>query len=87
MPEYRDESPHIGRVTDIAPQTVEIEWLVGHYSTTWKLCTYRKAGKTIPWKELIQCKDIILFPLELTKSFRLPQKTVTQLKNAYSLLL
>ena len=90
LPKYKNEIPQIGKVVDISstsPEAVDIEWLVGTFSSTWKILKQRQGGEYAPWRERIQRSDIILFPIQLTNGYRLQKKTVTELKTAYSLLL
>ena len=80
---YEDEEPQIGTVTaPIDNEHVEIEWMVGSYSEPWTVCKRRKGGRYVPWKELIPLSSI-LFPVELSRSYRLTPALVKKLKDAY----
>ena len=80
---YESEEPQIGTVTaPVENQYVEIEWMVGSYSEPWTLCARREGGSYVPWKELIR-HNSLLFPVELTRSYRLSPALVKKLKDAY----
>ena len=89
LPKCKDEIPQIGKVVDISNtslEAVEIEWLVGTFSSTLTILKQRQGGEYAPWREWIQRRDIILFPIQLINGYRLQKKTVTELKTPYSLL-
>ena len=61
-----------------------MDWYVGTYSGMWRPWKGREGGKTVTYTETVQDNQI-LQTVNLTKSMRLPPKTVTDLKAAYVL--
>lgn len=51
-----------------SPSSVDTEWWMGSYSGTWKVCKQRQGGKSVPWRESIERKDIIKFPFLTVES-------------------
>ena len=90
LSKYKDEIPQIGKVVNISsvtPESIEIEWLLGSFSSTWQVCQQRQNGEIVPWRESVEQTDIIYFPIQLTNSYRLRKKTIVELKEAYSVTL
>ena len=85
----RDEIPQIGKIHALSadsPEVIEVEWMMGSFSSAWKVCKQRQGRECIPWRESIQRKDIVFFPIQLTDTFKLRKETIAQLKHAYSLV-
>ena len=76
------ERPLIGHITQIDDKTVNINWMIGSYSGIWKEWKGRSEGKYITFADTIPLEDVMT-PIELTKGMRLPQKTVSTLKELY----
>ena len=87
---YRDELPLIGKVTSLSPRgdnsEVELNWYMGCYSGTWKVCMRGRGRAREEWKEIVPHNSIILAPVEFTASMKLKKCIVSTLKEKYSLL-
>lgn len=82
---YKDEIPQIAKIVSEPSNesdVVEVEWLVGTYSSTFKPCKKREGRSYVPWRETVPYTSI-LFPVELTKGCRLSQSLKTKLMEAY----
>ena len=89
LTKYRDEIPQIGKIHALStgsPEVIEVEWMMGSFSSVWKVCKQWQGREYIPWRESIQRKDIVFFPIQITNTFRLRKETIAQLKQAYSLV-
>ena len=85
LDEYNDEEPQLGRVIKdprVDSQDVEVEWMVGAYSKSWKLYKQRK-GET--WKEKIPFNSV-LCPVVLDDTGKLSMETIDKLKLTYQQL-
>jgi len=77
------EKPLIGHVTSLnGNNNLTIDWFIGTYSGYWKEWKGRHEGKLIVLDE-IAVEDIVLSSISFTKSWKLPPKTVTVLKELY----
>lgn len=85
LPKYSDEEPQLGRVLKVNEgenHNLEIEWLVGSYSETWRVWKQKKGREYVTWKEVIP-NHAVLFPVTLTRAERLPSSLISKLKCAY----
>ena len=78
------ERPLLGRVTEVIENNVKIDWLIGSYSGNWREWKGREQGKTVIYSETLPLKNILLYPITLTKSMKLPLKTIAELKELYA---
>ena len=89
LEKYRDELPLIGMVASLSPlddnSKMELDWYMGCYSGSWKVCMYGGGRARKVWKEIVPC-SAILFPVQFTKSMKLPKTTVSLLKEKYARL-
>ena len=76
------ERPLIGRITEINEKNVNINWMIGSYSGVWKEWKGRSEGRYITFADTIPWEDVMI-SVEFTKGMRLPQKTVSTLKELY----
>ena len=83
--EYRDELPLIGRVVVVPNNSheFELEWYVGSYCGTWKVCKRKVGRQYVNWTEKIK-KDEVILNVPFTKSMRLRKDTITTLKSIYN---
>ena len=65
---------------NISKDKVEIEWMVGTYSSLWN--TWKTKGKSI--KERVDKKAILQSGFELTRSNRLKAADIKVLKQVYT---
>ena len=82
LDKYKHEQlPMIGQITSVhqADGDVTLNWCVGCYSGSWKICNIR--GKV--WSERVPVSCIIS-TIKLTKSMKLPSKTTRLLKEQYA---
>jgi len=82
--QYAEEEPQIATIISIKQNNkLDVQWMHGSYSDPWLPC---KRGRAMePWIEEIGTKNL-LYPLELTRSCRLPESTRKKLKLSYSQL-
>ncbi len=78
---YEDEIPQIGKVVEVAELDVTVEWWVGTYHSTW--IEWKERGQVI--QETFPQNAILRNKVSFTKSRRLTQTCVTELKHAYTL--
>lgn len=78
---YKDEIPQIGRVMEITELDITVEWWVGTYHSTW--IEWKDRGKAI--RETFPRNAIIRNNVSFTKSHRLTQTCIIELKHAYTL--
>lgn len=84
VPEYVDEEPQLGRVTNIndGNSIVEVEWMVRSYAKPWKVWREKRGRDYVTWKESISTNAVI-FPLTLTKTERISNGLISKLKTTY----
>ena len=90
LEEYKDEIPQIGMVSALSPRgdksEVEVDWYMGCYSGSWKVCMCGGGRARKVWKEVIPYKAILM-QVHFTKSMKLTKSTVSLLKEKYSMLM
>lgn len=72
----------LGKILAVNDASVDIEWLVGTYSGTWKI--WKEKGKSIT--DTILNEDILLHNIILTNAKRLTTSTIKELKDVYAKL-
>ena len=82
LEKYKDEESTIGHVVGGDVDNIKVEWWTRWYSTTWKGCKRRIGRTSVPWTETIPATSI-LQKFQFTKSNRLKQNTVEELKQKY----
>ena len=80
--EKYSERPLIGCITNINTEAVTINWMIGSYSGIWKEWKGRSEGKYVTFADTIP-QEHVMISVEFTKGMRLPQKTVSSLKELY----
>ena len=78
--------PLIARVLSVTDMELEVVWLEGSYSRTWKVAKKKEGRAFIDWTDTVPITSVILYDFELTKGNRLRKATIQHLKNAYSKL-
>ena len=78
------DRPLIGRVIAIGEDDVQIEWMVGTYSGSWKEWKGREGGKTVIYKDSIPKEDILYTGITLTATKKLKASIVNTLKSLYA---
>ena len=81
--ESPEDAPWIARVTGVQADTVEVVWMEGTYSKSWKVAKHVMNGKLVEWTDCIEKCTIILYDFKLTKAGRLRKTTVDALKSLY----
>ena len=82
-----DKEPLITRVVEIYDAEVEIVWLEGEYSKSWKTAKHRDPNdrrRMVEWKDKIPKSSTMLFDFKLTNSNHLRRATIEHLKRAYA---
>ena len=77
--QYHEELPQIGKVKEISPATVTIDWLVGSYSGIFSF--WKEKGRVIC--ETFPLRGIMTY-IKLTQSMRLRKEDIVTLKKLYS---
>lgn len=80
------QEPVIGECIQISDETMQIEWMKGSYSTSWKTWMIRDPNnrrKHIPWSDWIPISSILLFDFKLTAAKHLKKGTIDHLKKEY----
>ena len=78
--------PVIGQCTQISASNIQVAWMKGSYSTSWKPWMVRDPSnrrKSIQWCDWIPVASILLFDFELTASKHLRKATIDHLKKEY----
>jgi len=81
--------PVIGNCTQVFDKDIEIAWMEGTYTTSWKPWKIRdpqNRRKTIQWTDHVPKDSIILFDFALTSTNHLRKATVQHLKKEYARL-
>ena len=79
--------PAIGKCTNLDESSVQIEWMKGTYSSSWKtwmIQDVRNRRKKVPWTDWVPKESIILFDFDLTLTNRLRKTTIEHLKSKYA---
>ena len=79
LKKYDDEVPQIAKVTAINDLDVDVEWWIGRWRDTWK--EWRQQGKLVT--ETVHKNAIVMAPIELSRSNRLINSTISQLQKIY----
>ena len=78
--------PLIAKVLEVNADMVDVVWLEGSYTRSWKVAK-RKEGRTlVDWVDSVPKSSILLFDFQLTKTNRLRKATIEHLKQAYTKL-
>lgn len=84
--EYCDKEPLLGKVLKVLNEEVEIVWLEGEYSKSWRVAKQRdprNERKMVDWTDTIP-KASIIFYFELTTTNHLRKRSIKHLKKAYA---
>ena len=84
VPKYAGEWPQIGKVLEIFPQDVSIQWYKGSKTGQWSPCTVpipKQRGKRMPWIEKIPLDQIWFSGFSFTPSRNLPSSVRSLLDN------
>lgn len=87
--ENYEREPVIGRCTKILEDSVEVAWLEGSYTTSWKPWKVRDVKnrrKVVDWTDNIPMMSIVLFGFTLTATKHLRKTTIERLKEEYNKL-
>ena len=82
-----DKEPLLGKVLKVLNEEVEIVWLEGEYSKSWRVAKQRdprNKRKMVDWTDTIPKASIILFDFELTTTNHLRKSSIEHLKKAYA---
>ena len=82
-----DKEPLLGKVLKVLNEEVEIVWLEGEYSKSWRVAKQsdpRNKRKMVDWTDTIPKASIILFDFELTTTNHLRKRSIEHLKKAYA---
>ena len=63
---------------------MDVEWMMGTYTTAWRPWRIRNKRKSTVWTDSIPRSSVILFDFELTSSRHLRKATVEHLKRCYA---
>lgn len=74
-----DDRPQLGNVTAVTEDSVQLNWLLGTYTSVFK--PYKVGGKVVTAS--IPFHDVIMYDIKLTKGHRLEAKTRDELKRLY----
>lgn len=80
------ERPLIGRVVQVFEETLEIEWLMGSYSTKWAHWTVGRGVNKYILTEPISKERVLASDFELTESKKLPNKVRKSLRKMYMVI-
>ena len=72
--------PLIARVLSVTDMELEVVWLEGSYSRTWKVAKKKEGRAFIDWTDTVPITSVILYDFELTKGNRLRKATIQHLK-------
>ncbi len=84
-----DREPVIGRCTQIWSEEIEVPWMEGTYTSSWrpwKVRDQQNRRKVIDWTDNIPKGSIILFGFSLTARNHLRKNTSERLKEEYGKL-
>ena len=79
--------PVIGKCLKIIEDNIEVAWMEGSYTSSWKPWRVRDQNnrrKVVDWVDLIPKLSIVLFGFKLTATSHLRKKTIDNLKKEYS---
>ena len=78
--------PMITHLLEVSTDTVDIVWLEGSYTKSWKVAKKKEGCTFVDWADTVPKSSIILFDFQLTKTNRLRKATIQHLKVAYTKL-
>ena len=78
--QYKHEVPQIGKVLKVSDDQVDIEWIVGTFSSVW--IPWMTKGKKM--NVTVHRNVVIVSAIELSKSNRLKKEDILALKRIYS---
>ncbi|KAJ8018149.1 hypothetical protein HOLleu_44018 [Holothuria leucospilota] len=81
--EQTEGRPHIGRVSMVGMDEVEVEWLRGSWTGGWHPWTIEQNGRKKPYSSVVPKKALILWDFALTQGGRLRKDTISELKSKY----
>ena len=76
--------PLIAKVLEVSADTIDVVWLEGSYTKSWKLAKRKEGHTFVDWADNVPKSSIILFDFQLTKTNRLRKATIQHLKETYS---
>lgn len=87
LQKYDGEEPQIGRVVALKGEQnrLDVHWMHGSYSDVWTPCQQKRGRVMEPFIEEISSTDV-LYPIELSRSSRIPEPYKKKLKLSYSAL-
>ena len=80
------ERPLIGRIVEVHEETIEIEWLMGSYSTKWTHWTVGRGANKYILTEPVSKERILASDFDLTESKKLPSKIRKSLRKMYLII-
>ena len=78
--------PLIAKVLEAKAETIDVVWLEGSYSKSWKVAKKKEGRTLVDWIDSVPKSSVILFDFQLTKTERLRKATIEHLKEAYTKL-
>ena len=82
--EKLSDAPWLGRVTKVSDSSVELVWLEGGYTRSWKPAKIRRGRSLVEWKDKVTPNTIMMYGFELTPTNRLKRSTIIELKTLYA---
>lgn len=81
-----NNKPLIGKCIRIMEEEIEVVWLDGSYTTSWRPSKRPdpQTRKSIDWTDVVLKSSIILYDFCLTAAGHLRKATIRHLKEAYS---
>ena len=82
-----DQEPLLGKVIKIMDEEIQIVWLEGDYSSSWRVAKYsdpQNRRKKIEWTDTVPKASVLLFDFELTATNHLRKSTSSHLKRKYA---
>ena len=77
------ERPQIGKIVKTERDTIEIDWLIGTWTTQWKPHKVRRGKESIVWRECVQKSSVLSSGFTLTPGNKLREATKRELKALY----
>ena len=69
--------PLMARILSVTDKELEVVWLEGSYSRTWKVAKKKEEGCAfVDWTDTVPITSVILYDFELTKENRLRKATI-----------
>ena len=78
------ESPAIGKCLSVEKARIQVEWMKGTYTSSWKTWMVAVGRKRKPWVDWIPRESVILFDFELSSAGRLRKTTIDHLRVMYA---